>query len=277
MSKKYKLVISGGDSFTFGAELHNKNENPKIPHYSSWANVVASKIGTKHLNLARSGRSNAYIVRHILDTLVNTDVESQDIFVQVMWTFTDRYEYALDKPTNEYDSPWYPFSVHSADNEAESSWFSALPKSTENWKFTRDSLLTKWNRSLNLGVVDFAKQYNRVVHMNPLNNSYINIKDILLLQNYLKLHNIDYMFTYVNHYVTDSLKKIAVNNPGSQYLNSIRTLIDWEKWFEFPGNINYSGFGFDDWARLNNYSYATSHPLELAHRDCADLIVNQIY
>jgi len=277
MSKKYKLVISGGDSFTFGAELHNENENPKIPHYSSWANLVASKISMRHLNLARSGRSNAYTVRHVLDALANTEVESQDIFVQVMWTFTDRYEYALMQPTGEYDSPWYPFSVHSADNEIESSWFRALPESTPNWKFTRDDLVTKYHRSMNLGVIDFAKQYNRIVQTNPLNTSYSNIKDILLLQNYLKLHKIDYMFTYVNHYVTDALKKTAVKTPGSQYLNSIRTLIDWEKWFEFPGNTNYTGFGFDDWAKLNNYSYATSHPLKTAHKDCADLIVNQIY
>lgn len=273
---KYKLVITGGDSFTFGAELHKENEDPSVPHYASWANLVARHIGTKHLNLARSGRGNSYIVRHILNVLANIDLEPKDIFVQVMWTFVDRYEFALEQPTNEYDSPWYPFSVHSSSNEVESDWFRALPKSTENWKFTRDSLLKKWNQSLDLGVVDFAKQYNRLVLMNPLNNSYNSVKEILLLQNHLKLHNIDYMFTYVNHYVTDALKLAANQSPGSKYLNSLRTLIEWDKWFEFPGNSDYSGFGFDDWAKLNNYSYATSHPLKEAHNDCSKLILDRL-
>lgn len=271
---KYKLVITGGDSFTFGAELHRQRENSVVPHDESWANLVANQIGERHLNLARSGRSNAYIVRHIMHTLSNSDLDMQDIFVQVMWTFVDRYEYALERPTDEYDSPWYPFSVHSSTNEAESDWFRALPKSTENWKPVRDDLLKKWNKSLDLGIVDFAKQYNRVVLMNPLNNSYSSVKDILLLENYLNLNNIDHMFTYVNHFVTDALKTDAINNPGSKYLNSLRKLINWDSWFEFPGNTNYSGFGFDDWAKLNNYDYATSHPLYTAHRDCANLILD---
>jgi hypothetical protein len=271
---KYKLVISGGDSFTFGSELHNENEDPSVPHHESWANLVALELGEKHLNLARHGRSNSYIVRHIIDCLAKTTVNPKDILVQVMWTFVDRYEYALEYDTGEYDTPWYPFSINSAFDETNSDWFKSLPRETKNWESTYKSLRLKWKKNVNLGVVDFSKQYNRVVMMNPLNHSYSSAKDVLFLQNYLDLNKIDYMFTYVNNYVTDGLKTQAQDHPGSSYLESIRKLIHWDKWYEFPGNTTMSGFGFDNWSKQNNYEYATSHPLHNAHKDAARLIVD---
>ena len=44
--------------------------------------------------------------------------------------------------------------------------------------------------------------------------------------------------------------------------------IDFSKWFSFGERM----MGFNQWATLNDYEYATTHPLDQAHKDAADLM-----
>lgn len=272
----YELVISGGDSFTFGAEL--QTDDSVNPNPNSWANLVAQRIGKRHINVARSGRSNSYITRHVLhqlQTALEQGVPTEKIFVQVMWTFTDRHEFAIGIPTGEYDSPWMYITPYSHIDETESEWFKRVDRNLPSWQGVYNSLKSFYNKNLKLGIVEFAKQYQRLVQSTPLNDSYTGIKEILLLQNTLKHHNISYIFTHVNQYVINGLFDDGKHTEGGKYLDSIRKLIDLEKWYNFPGNQHY--VGFDDWAKNNNYPYATSHPLEGAHADAANLIYKEIF
>jgi hypothetical protein len=269
----YDLVISGGDSFTFGAEL--ETDDGFNPNQRSWANLVATRIGKQHINVARSGRSNSYITRHVLHQLesaLSSGVAPDNIYVQVMWTFADRNEFAIGIPTTEFDSPWLYLTPYSHVDETESDWFKKLDRSVPNWRGVYNSLKSVYNRNRELGIIDFAKTYNRLVQSSPLNDSYTSLKEILLLQNTLKSYNIKYLFSYVNSYVMTGIFEEEKQN---KYLSSMRNLIDLTNWYSFPVP-GCQHAGFDDWAKHNNYEYATSHPLEAAHNDAATLVYNHL-
>ena len=272
----YELVISAGDSFTFGAELYT--DDGFYPNPNSWANLVAQRISNQHINVARSGRSNSYIVRHVLHEIQSAfekNISPEKIFVQVMWTFTDRHEFAIGMPTGEYDSPWMYLTPYSHLDETKSDWFRAVSQDLPNWKGVYNNLKSFYNKNRELGIVDFANQYSKLTQSTPMNDSYTSIKELLLLQNILQVNNILYMFTYVNQHVMAGLFSDAENNHGSKYLQSTRQMVDLNNWYRFPGN-HQTYVGFDDWARYNNYEYGTSHPLELAHQDAAELIYTYI-
>lgn len=269
----YKLVISGGDSFTFGAEL--ATDNSVEPNPNSWANLVAQRIGEQHINVARSGRSNSYIVRHVLtqvETALRQGTPGPQMFVQVMWTFADRHEFAIGMHTGEYDSPWMYLTPYSDVDETKSEWFKRIDPDLPTWHSVYSSLLSLYHKNIQLGIVDFVKHYKKLTQSTPLNDSYTSVKEILLLQNTLELHKIPYLFTYVNQHVMLGVFDDAAQNV---YVNSVSNLVHKHKWYCFPGN-HQQYVGFDDWARHNNYTYATSHPLEAAHADAAELIYSYI-
>jgi|SaaInl5LU_22_DNA_1037371.scaffolds.fasta_scaffold59890_1 hypothetical protein len=270
----YKLVISGGDSFTFGAELSSNSKSFK-PHKKSWANIVANKIGLKHVNVAHSGRSNSYIARHVINQIndaITNNINPADIFVQVMWTFTNRCEFALAMPIPEYDSPWLGITPYTHIDETKSNWFRKLTKNTKNWTGVYNDLKNSYTRYQELGIVDFASQYQKIVQTATLHNTYSSLREILLLQNILELQQIRYVFSYVNQDVMIGLFNDDSNNV---FTNSLRNFIKKEDWYSFPGDFQ-EYVGFDDWAKENKYKYATSHPLELAHADAAALMHQHI-
>ena len=272
----FDLVISAGDSFTFGAEL--KSDNSVNPSPYSWANLVAQRIGKHHINVARSGRSNSYIARHVLHEIqeaISNGILPNKIFVQVMWTFTNRSEFAISIPTAEYDSPWMFFTPYSHVDETESTWFKSVNRELPTWKDVYTRLKSSYNKNKNLGIVDFAKHYDRLVKTELLNDSYTSMKEVILLQNTLLLYEIPYLFTYVSQDVMYGLFTDATDSDGSKYLHSLRSFNREENWFRFPGDYQ-TYVGFDDWAKANKYEYATSHPLELAHIDAAQLVYEYI-
>jgi hypothetical protein len=269
----FDLVISGGDSFTFGAELTANNSVD--PNPNSWANLVAQRIGKRHINVARSGRSNSYITRQVLAEIrqaLDQATAPEKIFVQVMWTFTNRNEFAVGIDLPEYDSPWLALTPYSHCDETESEWFKKVDRSLSTWKSVYDNLKLSYRRKQQLGITDFAEKYQKLVQSSPVNDSYTSIKEIVLLQNILLLHKIPYVFTYVNQRVIYGLFSDACQN---RYLDSARSFVDHNSWFRFPGDWQ-THVGFDDWAKQNNYEYATSHPLETAHADAAELIYNYL-
>lgn len=272
----FELVISGGDSFTFGAEL--SDDLGYHPNHNSWANLLALRIGKHHINTARSGRGNSYIVRHVLHTVIsalNKGINPADIFVQVMWSFVNRHEFALASQHSEYDSPWYGISPMAAIDETESDWFKQIDKNSQNYYSTYKDLKNRYKKNLNLGMVTFTKHFVASIQSNALHDSYTSASLVLQLQDFLKLRNINYCFSYVNYHVMNGLFEDCQNNPGTKYLGSIRTQIDPANWYAFPGN-HQKYIGFDDWAKYNAYSYATSHPLEKAHSDAANLMYDFI-
>ena len=63
-------------------------------------------------------------------------------------------------------------------------------------------------------------------------------------------------------------------NTKDDFTTGLRSFIKFNEWYKFPGDGDY--VGFDDWAKANKYEYATSHPLEKAHEDAAELIYEEV-
>lgn len=284
-----KLVISGGDSFTYGSELPDdqgeggdfdnsipspEGFKPDTPSKLCWANLVANKLNAKHINVAMAGRGNSYIARHVIDKLykaLQNNYKTAEIFVQIMWTFTHRRELAVKFDIQRKDSPWFPIDLYTCEDESKSDWFKKVPKNTENWKSARDHMHKRYLINKELGLVDFAKQYYSVV--DDLDEAYSSLKEILLTQHILESHDIKYIFTYVNEHVM-----LGLIGRSSWIKDDItiglRSFIKFDEWYKFPGEGDY--VGFDDWAKANKYEYATSHPLEKAHEDAAELIYEEV-
>ena len=49
--------------------------------------------------------------------------------------------------------------------------------------------------------------------------------------------------------------------------------IDFTRWFSFGERM----MGFNQWATLNDYEYATTHPLDKAHEDAVKLMLPTLY
>lgn len=267
-----KYVISGGDSFTFGAEL--SDDNGINPSQHSWANCVAQKFDAQHVNVAKSGRSNSYIARHViyqLQNAINNNYDMKEFFVQVMWTFADRHELVAGHDTHDFDAPWVWITPYSNVDESKSEWFTSLRDDTKNLERVKNDLHDRYLKNKKLGIVDYADSFFKLTQGTPHNDSYTSVKEIVYLQNYLKVNNIKYMFTFVDHHARNNIFTDCEKGQGTQYLNMLRSTIDMSCWFSFDDNI-----GFHDWAQKNNYDYATSHPLEPAHKDAATIIYNHI-
>lgn len=267
----YDIVISGGDSFTFGSEL---SKDDMHPHEECWANLVAQQIGKRHINTAKGGRSNSFISRRVLKQIENAEkanIPSNKIFVQVMWTFTSRHEIGLGQHYDDYDSPWAWINQFSSINEVESDWFQRLKINNANIKNVEKQLRDRYRKNRDLGIVDYAKSYNRVTQGTVLNNIYISLKDILLLQSLLEIKKIRYLFLYNDYYCYEDLNFRPEIAAGKEYITMYRNLIKFDNWFKFP-----DAYGIKDWARKNNYEFATTHPLHQAHADAADLIYKHI-
>ena len=91
------VLIAGGDSFTYGSEL------PSQEH--AWANIVAQRKGWNMCNTARPAASNSSIRRNVMNAV--NKYKDLDLFVAVMWSFPNRYEFRFAYDTGHLDSPWY--------------------------------------------------------------------------------------------------------------------------------------------------------------------------
>lgn len=266
-----KLIISSGDSFTFGAEL--ESDNPMYPNPNSWSGLVAKRFCVEHINTARSSRGNSYIARQIIHqtTCALEQLPAQEIFVLAMWSFSNRHEFALAQDFSAWDSPWFGLTPYTAEDESRSDWFSALSKSTPHYEPTRLNLKQTWKRNHQLGMVDFAQQFVAKIQGRALHDSYTTASEILRTQDFLDQRNVGYLFTYVDQHAWNGIHNDAKQDPGSHYLASTRQQIKFDQWYHFPGHR-----GFKDWALQNNYEFATSHPLEPAHQAAANLIYTYI-
>ena len=267
------VVISGGDSFTFGSEI--PGDNPLAPHPKSWANLLSNHLGAeKHINLGRGGRSNSYIARHVIHTVWKEMKRNkpEDIFVQVMWSNSNRHEFPLSQDFDMYDSPWYAIGPFSGSDETKAPWFKKLSKNTHNYQSAKENLLEVYDRDKKLGIPEFMRQFVTVVQGRRLYDSYTTASEVVKLQNFLKLYNINYFFTHITTHAWSGIFYNSHSDPGNMYLTTMRDQIDKDRWIDW-GKMNE---GFDDWARAIGVDYGTSHPLEDGHRRGAMFLFNEL-
>jgi hypothetical protein len=101
------------------------------------------------------------------------------------------------------------------------------------------------------GMSDFARSYVQNVAQTEYWELYTSWSEIVMLQNYLIKHNVNYIFAHVD----DSL--FEYNSTMDASLRTLREDIDKSKWILDEGMYN--------WAKRTKQDFYTTHPTEKAH------------
>ena len=260
------ILVAGGDSFIFGAELQDQINGPSLSTYPA---LLAKENNIEYCCAAWSGNANNAISRMTITACENLRKQNKEISAIVTWTFTNRYEFRFNYNTQQKISPWYSINAWSIVDDTK-----VIEKEFVN---KNNGILAHQtatiNRAKETGIADFAKTFFMHVGDNEYYELYSSLKEILFLQNYFKQNSIPYLFLPANNHF--------YNHPNyfrrkDEYIDSIYNQIDWSNWFFFDAgteaNHTKEPRGFYQWAVENKYPVGTTHPLEEAHTAAAELI-----
>jgi hypothetical protein len=243
------MILVAGDSFVYGSELTDATQTfPKL-------------LAGTYEDVSWPGYSNDAIARTVIERCEQGGVTG----VVVSWTFSGRYEFRFTYDTRQKKSPWYSINAWTIKDDA-----SEIEKEfvTSNDSILKEQIKTI-NRAQETGISEFARSFYKHVGSSEYWEIYTTYKEIVYLQNYLKLKAIPYMFTCADTYMFYPSSAIDTT------LKSLFGQIDFTKWYFFPEGAEWETTtprGFYQWAIENKYPIGTTHPLEQAHQAAAELI-----
>jgi hypothetical protein len=260
------MLIAGGDSFIHGSELADQKGG--TPSSSTIPALLAKSIGAEYLCTAWPGNANNAIVRQVMNACELN--KNQDLFVVVMWTFSHRYEFRFNYNTQRRNTPWYSMNL----------WDIVDDPATLKQEFVNfnpevfDAHVKNKVVIDNVGITDFVKMFYKHVGNNEYYETYSTLKEILFLQQYLALNKIPYIFVPADTYLNGN--DIYLRHEHDDSIRALYTQINWNNWYAFPPGAGKHETeherGFYQWAIENKYKVGTTHPLEDAHRDAAELM-----
>jgi len=251
-----KKLIAGGCSFTFGHELSD-DQAGKVPSKMSWAHRI-TPADHSYVCVASAGAGNSGIARRVFNAVANgSDIGG----VVVMWSFLSRYDWAMPRHRSLEGNRWASLSPW----DTEKQQHDVIKKLSCN-----DEQMEVWRRRMEIsrqnGTNDFAEALYRHA-ANAYHETYLSWKSITWLQNILEKKKIPFMFTLADNSLFYDYHKHHKDIDG--LLGALYREIDLSKWFCFGERM----MGFNQWATLNNYEYATTHPLDEAHEDAVKLML----
>jgi len=251
-----KEFIAGGCSFTFGHELSDDDQG-KTPSRKTWAHGLKTN-DQEYVCVAHPGSGNSGIARRVFNAVAHKrEVEC----VVVMWSFPSRYDWAMPRHRVLEDTRWATISPWDT-NEMQAHVYRRLAGSEvqqELWK-------RRQNDMAETGVKPFAESIYRHA-ANQYHEIYLSWKSITWLQNILEKRRIPYMFTLADNSLF--YQEFEHLKDQDSFMSALHGEIDLSKWFFFGERC----MGFNQWARLNDYEYATTHPLDQAHADAVKLML----
>jgi len=251
-----ETVIAGGCSFTYGNEL--SDDFGKTYSLNTWSSGLSQSMASNYFCVAKGGLGNSGIARRVFDYISNNNDENP--VVVIMWSFLSRYDWAMARNSNLEHTRWAtitPWDTALRVNEVEKTIGNSEPVMKE---FKRRQDL--YNET---GIGAFADSLYKHA-ANEYHEAYLSWKSIVWLQNILEKRKIPFMFT-----LADNSLFYDTNKPlwkEDQLLTALYNEIDFTRWFSFGDRM----MGFNQWAKLNEYEYATTHPLDEAHRDAVKLM-----
>jgi len=255
MTKKF---IAGGCSFTMGNELSD-DVNGKIPSQKAWGKLLHTSLNddSEYLCVASGGLGNCAIARRVFKAISENHVRG----VVVMWTFLSRYDWAMRRHNSLEDSRWAALSPWDTEME-QGRVFERLSSSPEQMRI--------WNERMEIARQNGTSQFAEAIYKfgaNMYHEAYLSWKSIIWLQNLLEKKKIPYMFTLADNSLFYDYQAHLEGLDG--LLGALYKEIDKTKWFTFGERM----MGVNQWATLNNYEYATTHPLDNAHVDAVKLML----
>jgi len=261
------ILVAGGDSFIYGAELADENISNLQFSHSTFPALLAANTGMDYHCAAWPGSANNAIGRLTMSKC--QELVGRQIAVLISWSFTQRYEFRFSYETSQRNSPWY--SINSWTIEENVGNIKKLLNTTDEKRIQEH--INHINTAKNSGVADFAKVFYKHIGNSEYYELYSSLKEIVFMQNYLKINNIPYMFTTADMSFKDHPNYLRSQD---QYLSDLYNQIDWNMWYFFPAGTapgeTLNSRGFYQWAIENKYKIGATHPLEDAHKDAAKLM-----
>jgi hypothetical protein len=245
------ILIAGGDSFTYGEELLDCNGSPSN---LTWSALLAKRLGMSYCCTAKSGAANNSIRRNVMNA-VHKYKNTQDLFVVVMWSFPNRYEFRFNYDTGHRDSPWYSFNPWIYNNVDMQEHFHVY-----NPNILEQNIVHRENAEIK-GINDFARSYIKNVAESEYWELYTSWSEIVMLQCYLLENNISFRFMYVDSCLFEC-------NFSDISLRTLRESID-NKWFVCDE-------GMYNWAKRTKQEFYTTHPKESAHIEWINMLYDRI-
>lgn len=235
------ILVAGGDSFIHGNELSDWEISSTRDSLLTFPSLLSNWHDLGYVSCARPGNANDAILRMTVNKCEQVLNEGRKVAVIVAWTFPPRFEFPFN------------YSIDSPDNP-----------------FASISIYPDTNRPM---VQDFSKIFIKHVDIQWFQH-FSAVKNILLLQNYLKTNKIPYIFT-----ATDN---IVFSYKNKSELQCYWNMVDFDNWFMFPAATEpyntQAPRGFYQWAVENKYPIGPyQHPLEQAHYDAALLMKGKFY
>jgi len=254
-TKKSEILICGGDSFVYGLDMLDCNPSNSFSHsLNTWPALLAKHWKNDYVCSAYPGSSNNAISRRTI--LACEAHKDKNIFVVVSWSFLNRFEFRFT--VSPFEKPFDP--------KLDPEGYALGPRGpwlSFNIKDLYPDLL-KSDKNLMLKHLDpvmgnFLRDYYKYVGSDDVWEYYSTLKEIVYLQNYLKLNNIPFLFTSANAFFHKNLE-----DPN---IDCLIKQIDLDRWYFFP-----TLKGFVQWSNENNYERRDEHPVEPAHRAAFELI-----
>ena len=260
MNKKF--YIAGGCSFTFGHELSDDVDG-KTPSKKSWAYQLFDQTRYPGAKIDYITAANPGIARRVFNAVSQNDNELQNAIdrVVVMWSFNSRYDWAMPRHRDLEGTRWAtisPWDTSMADGERHNA-LSGSEVQQAQWKHRQDLMIET-------GVKPFAEAIYKHA-ANEYHETYLSWKSIIWLQNILEKRRIKYMFTLADNSLF--YKDFDHHKDQDPFMTALHDEIDLTKWFSFGERM----MGFNQWASLNEYERATTHPLDKAHEDAVNLMI----
>jgi hypothetical protein len=255
------IIVAGGDSFVYGSELADCVGMESASTFTA----LLAKHGN-YICSAWPGAGNDAIARRVIDYCEN--LKKDQLGVVVSWTFPGRYEFKFAYNTGQQTGHWYTINAWTAVDD-----ISIIKQEfvNDNEHIYQDHQ-RNIERAKTLGIADFADVFYRNVGSTEYWEVYSSLKEIVYLQNYLKLNHIPYMFTCADNSL---LYNHTVANADAS-VKSLLNQLDMTRWFWFPpgagANQTEQPRGFYQWAVENKYPVGTTHPLEQAHIEASKLM-----
>lgn len=245
------MIIAAGDSFVYGSELARP------------ANTFTALLGADEC-VAWPGFGNDAIARTAIARCEQGGVTG----IIVSWTFPGRYEFRFAYNTGQRRSPWYAINAWTIQSDLDSIQQEFVTQDAGVLEVQKQTIAL----ARQTGVADFADVFYRHVGGTEYWEIYSSLKEIVYLQNYLKIKQIPFLFVCADN----SIFYNHTIDTADATITSLVNQIDHSKWFWFPAGIGSnqteSPRGFYQWAVENKYAIGTTHPLEQAHVDAAELM-----
>lgn len=241
-------LIAGGDSFIYGSELADciDNQGREQVSHLTFPALIAQEAGMEYECVARPGYSNSAIRRTVMDACER--LKDIDLVV-VSWSFNGRYEF-------RFNQQWKQISSWTAiDN---------IKEVEKTFQFNNPIVLQhhadELDQAKRTGLTNFAKWF--YTNTDQTTGVYDTLLNIVMLQQYLTLNDIPYVFTAADRNGID----VTIDNESIKTLQ--KQLSKLWGWFD--------GKGFYTWAKDMHFPFATTHPREQAHVEAAHIFYEHI-